>query len=103
MKAGHRRLCCLPPFKRCAEAEKGLFRRVFKDAIPEILLYDTDAGQGVANSDALMVENSDAGVNDEVVEDDDGSWESFDSDEDNESPTVSLNLTETISNYFSKS
>lgn len=105
MKAGHRRLCCLPPFMRSVSEELTLFKDVFKENIPEILLHNTNPESAEVNNVSLadIVENSKNEGNCANVDDDDGSWESWDSNENDESLDTPLNLTETISNYFSKS
>ncbi len=93
-------MCCLPPFKRSATEESVLFKKVFKEDIPEPLVWNEEADAGVVENEMHVdnIENSEI-----VVNDDDGSWESFDSDEDDESLTATIDLTETISSYFSKS
>lgn len=110
LKAGHRRLCCLPPFKRSRDEETALFRDVFKNDIPEMLLYNDNLESGEVDNVAKAdeVENTKTVVNGGIVDDDDGddddgSWESWDSNGNVESSTLPLNLTDTISQYFSKS
>ncbi|GAX28014.1 hypothetical protein FisN_16Lh283 [Fistulifera solaris] len=105
LKGGHRRLCCLPPYKRSAIEESVLFNKVFKENIPEPLVDDEIVGSGVSGHEMQVdnVSKSEVVANDANVDDEDGSWESFDSDEDDESLTTTIDLTEIISNYFSKS
>jgi hypothetical protein len=94
----------VPPFKRSAIEESVLLRKVFKDNIPEPLLDDDIVDCGVNEHEMQVdnVSNMEIVASNANVDDEDGSWESFDSDEDDESPTETIDLTEIISGYFSK-
>lgn len=101
LKAGHRRLCYSPVCKRSVQEELGLFRTVFEENIPDLLLRDTDVPLKLAVVDNELSLNVVEGNNTGSVDDDDDSWESWDSNEASESPDAPFNITEIIFHYFS--
>jgi hypothetical protein len=84
-REGHKRDCQIPPFRKFGRKENALFAEVFgqQDRVIQ--------PQGVAENDISAHDPGD--------EDDDGSWESIDSDEELEAGTA-LSTTAIIQRFF---
>jgi hypothetical protein len=101
-KAGHKKGCCAPPFISVpSPSEYELYRAVFKDSIPSALVcVPVQANPGINNPNPSLEEDSELDIDgDDANEDDDGSWESFDSNDSQVADEVS-STTRVICEFF---